>query len=73
MNNHKCYNCTHASKGFKIAGKTHHSCLNPMHDEKLKSGELSAWDMLMEFWQTCEHHELKESNYSKKSSSSKLV
>jgi len=55
----KCYNCKHASTGFKIAGKTHHQCNHIKHKEGFESGELSAWDTLMEFYRTCESHELK--------------
>lgn len=58
--NKKCYNCKHASQGFKIAGTTHHSCVHPKWtEEDMISGKTSPWDTLMEFWQTCEDHELK--------------
>jgi len=57
----KCYNCKHSSKGFKIAGKTHLHCLHPKYkDEDFKSGKLSPWDTLMEFWHTCEDFEPKQ-------------
>ena len=56
----KCYNCKHASSAFKIAGKTHHQCNHPKHEEGFKSGELSPWDTLQEFWQSCNEHEFKD-------------
>ena len=55
----KCYNCKHASMGFKIAGKTHYQCNHPKHDTEFESGELSPWDTLQEFYNTCESHEFK--------------
>ena len=58
----KCYNCKHASSAFKIAGKTHHQCNHPKHEEGFKSGKLSPWDTLQEFYNTCETHELKSTS-----------
>ena len=55
----KCFNCRHSSYGFKIANKTHHTCLHKKHEKGLKSGKLSAWDTLMEFWETCNDFEYK--------------
>lgn len=55
----KCYNCKHSSVGFKIAGKTHHQCNHSKHEEGFKSGELSAWDTLQEWYNSCESHEFK--------------
>ena len=55
----KCYNCKHASEPFKIAGKTHHTCVHPKWTkEGFDSGGFHPFDTLMEFWQTCEDHEL---------------
>lgn len=56
----KCHNCKHASKGFKIGNSTHHQCLHPKHKEPMKNFEISPWDTLQEFWNTCNDHELKE-------------
>lgn len=56
----KCHNCKHASKGFKIGNNTHHQCLHPKHKEPMKNFEISPWDTLQEFWNTCNDHELKE-------------
>lgn len=56
----KCYNCKHASSAFKIAGKTHHQCNHPKHEEGFKSGELSPWDTLQEFYNTCDTHEFRQ-------------
>ena len=55
----KCYNCKFASSGFKIAGKTHHQCQHPKHLPGFESGELSPWDTLQEFYNTCESHEFR--------------
>jgi hypothetical protein len=54
----KCYNCKYASNGFKIAKKTHHQCLHPKHEKPMKKGDISPWDTLQEFYNTCENHEL---------------
>jgi hypothetical protein len=33
-------------------------CENPEYNKELKiGGELSPWETLREFWQTCERHE----------------
>jgi len=53
----KCYNCKHASKPFIIEGRTHVRCNHPKHEEGLTSGELSFWDTLQEFYNTCDSHE----------------
>ena len=55
----KCWNCKHASSRFQIADKTHYSCLHPKHKEELRSGELSPWDMLRYWYDTCDSHEKK--------------
>jgi len=55
----KCFNCKHASNAFKIAGKTHHQCNHPKHEARFESGELSAWDTLQEWYNSCESHELR--------------
>jgi len=55
----KCYNCIHASEGFKIAGKTHFQCMHPIHQDGMQSGELTPWDTLQEWYNTCDLHELK--------------
>jgi len=55
----KCYNCSHASSAFKIAGITHHQCTHPKHKEGFANGTLSPWDTLQEFYNTCEDHEIK--------------
>lgn len=56
----KCYNCKHASSAFKIAGKTHHQCYHPKHEEGFKSGELSPWDTLQAFYNSCDTHEFRQ-------------
>lgn len=56
----KCHNCKHASKGFKIGNKTHHQCLHPKWDKEMRNYNISPWETLQEFWNTCDDHELKE-------------
>ena len=63
----KCYNCIYASSVFKIAGTTHHQCCHPKHDAGFKSGELSPWDTLQNWYNTCESHEFKPPNHASKS------
>lgn len=59
INRAKCHNCKYSSSGFKIAGKTHHQCNHPKHEECFKSGELCAWDTLQEWYNSCESHVFK--------------
>lgn len=59
-NNKKCFNCKFASEPFKINGNTHFHCYHTKHDEGLKSGDLSAWDTLRMFYDTCDDHQLNE-------------
>lgn len=57
----RCHNCKHSSKSFKIGKLTHHHCINDVlyPKEKLESGELSPWDTLVVFNDTCSSHEFK--------------
>lgn len=58
----RCYNCKFAGDQFRIAGMTNLHCERPGYREELeKAGELSPWETLREFWQTCENHQIKES------------
>ena len=34
--------------------------MHPKHDEPMKNFEISPWDTLQEFWNTCDDHRLKE-------------
>jgi len=61
--NKKCYNCEYASKGFKLGSTTHHQCNHPKHEKGFNSGDLTAWDTLQEFWQTCEDHKFKKNTF----------
>jgi hypothetical protein len=56
----KCHNCKHASRAFKVAGKTHHQCCHPKHESGFENGQLSAWDTLQEWYNTCETHEFRQ-------------
>lgn len=58
----KCYNCKFAGKQFKIANMTHLHCENEKKypSAKFETGELTAWDSLQEFSNTCALHEFKD-------------
>lgn len=56
----KCYNCVHADKSFKIVDVTYQHCKHPKYTrEQFESGELTPWDTLMKFSDTCKDHEYK--------------
>ena len=59
----KCYNCKHAGKQFKVAGKTHLHCEHFKWEKKHEESEhgISAWDTLCEWWDTCSDFEPKAS------------
>lgn len=60
MKNRKCYNCIHGGKQIKIVGNTHLHCENPKYTaEMFESGQLTGWDTLMNFYDSCEDHQLK--------------
>jgi len=58
----KCYNCKFAGKQFKVLNVTHLHCEDEKQYplEKWESGELTAWDSLQKFSDTCENHEFKD-------------
>jgi len=58
----KCYNCKHAGRQFKIAGKTHLHCEHPKWDKKFKEHpeSFSGWDTLREWWDRCDDFEAKK-------------
>lgn len=47
----KCYNCKHASRGFKWGNTTHHVCKNDPPTDEL--------DHIHSFYDSCENHEFK--------------
>lgn len=51
----RCYNCQHASRGFKIGKLTYHHCFNPIHTNE----DTSPWDSLRVFSDSCKDHEFK--------------
>jgi hypothetical protein len=55
----RCHNCKHSGAPFKRYGITHHHCEHPVKysEEKWDKGEWCAWDLLKEFWNTCDFHE----------------
>lgn len=58
MRQRKCFNCKFKGPSFRLGKITHMHCENPEYNKELKiGGELSPWETLREFWQTCERHE----------------
>jgi len=58
----RCHNCKHSTKQFKIVKLTHLHCGHPKYTkEDFENGELSAWDTLRVFNETCKDHEFKKS------------
>ena len=57
----RCYNCKHGGSQFKIAKLTHLVCCDPKvyTKEKFDNNELSPWDALRVFSDTCNNHEFK--------------
>ncbi len=55
----KCHNCKHASPAFKVGKKTYHQCNHIKHKSGMLSGEISAWDTLQEWYNTCDTHEFR--------------
>lgn len=57
----RCCNCIFRSDYFRISkgGMNHCHCFHPKLDEGMIDGTLSAWDSLMEFWETCSDHKHK--------------
>ena len=65
MNKKKiCHNCKHRGDYFKIPPlkpRTYHHCNHPDWAAKFKAGDnVSAWDTLNEFWDTCNKFESNE-------------
>lgn len=62
----KCWNCKHRTEGFKIGKLTHYHCLSPTYVEKKKNNiEVSPWDTLRIFGDTCDEHEFREKEEAK--------
>lgn len=57
----RCFNCVFGGNQFKIANTTYLHCLDKKQypDEKFESGELTGWDSLKRFSDTCKNHEFK--------------
>ena len=56
----RCYNCKHRTDGFKIGNLTHYHCKAPSFMEKHKTHDVSAWDTLVVFSDSCDEHEFRE-------------
>jgi hypothetical protein len=54
----KCYNCKHASKGFKVNRLTHHHCLETTELKGVKG--MTGWETLRVYSDTCDKHEFKQ-------------
>ena len=61
MKNKMCYNCKHATSQFKVIGKSHVHCQNEnIYPSKgFIDGNLTAWDSLRAWHNSCEKHKLK--------------
>ena len=57
----RCYNCKFAGHQFKVGSLTHLHCEDEKQYplEKWQSGELSPWDSIQVFSDTCKNHEFK--------------
>lgn len=56
----QCYNCRFVGQSFKIGDLTHHHCEHPKYTkEQFESGEVSPWDTLVKFSDTCDDHKFK--------------
>lgn len=59
--NPRCYNCIHAGQTFKLGNVTHQHCERPKYTkEKFDKGEISAWDTVKKFSDTCINHSFKK-------------
>jgi hypothetical protein len=56
-----CVNCMHAGHQFKINNLTHLHCNKPEYARLGVLGEISPWDTLMKFGDTCKDFKAKES------------
>lgn len=53
----RCHNCIFYGTKFKIAGKIHAHCERVQYtEEQYKSGEVSPWDTVKVFYETCKNH-----------------
>ena len=60
MKKPRCHNCKHGLQQFKVGKLTHLHCGHPKYNERGESGDLSAWETLQVFNDTCSDHEFKE-------------
>jgi hypothetical protein len=58
MTKKKCYNCKLRSHAFKVGNLTHYHCDAPTYQQQRSEGkEVSPWETLREFSNTCKEHE----------------
>ena len=54
----RCFNCKFRGEFFRINGLNHLHCENEEAVTPFAAdGQLSAWDSLRVFWDTCDKHE----------------
>jgi hypothetical protein len=58
----RCCNCIFAGQAFKVVGKTHYHCGDEKQypPEKMQNGDISPWDTLRGFSDSCNSHEFKQ-------------
>lgn len=57
----KCYNCKYSGQTFKLGNVSHQHCEHPKYTkEQFESGELSAWDTVNKFSDTCQDHSFRD-------------
>lgn len=62
MKKPRCHNCKFAGQQFKISKLTHLHCEHPKYNARGESGDLSPWETLRVFNDTCNDHEFKIKN-----------
>jgi hypothetical protein len=56
----KCWNCIYKGDSFKIRKLTHHHCYSPTYENQHQQGiDVSPWETLRVFSDTCDEHKLK--------------
>lgn len=56
----RCHNCKYSGQAFKINKLTHNHCEHPKYNERGENGDLSPWETLYVFNDTCDDHKFKQ-------------
>ena len=57
----KCWNCIYKGVSFKIGNLTHNHSYSPTYENKHQQGiDVSPWETLRVFSDTCDEHKLKQ-------------